>query len=163
MRGLTLLLLILAAPAIIMLSCQRRVTGVSETNDTGEMKEIEIAHITRGPFCGVEQQQNIAVTDNSHWKELWTTVQRNRRPADDLPEIDFSRQTVICVFLGTRSTGGYSVEILGASLHRDTLTVLYSTESPAPGDMVSMAITQPCHIVSVDATAEQVEFIRKER
>ncbi|TVR74545.1 MAG: protease complex subunit PrcB family protein [Marinilabiliales bacterium] len=162
MRALILLVLILAAPATVSLSCQRRVTGVSGTNDTGEMKEIEITHITRGPFCGVEQQQNIAVTDNAHWKELWTTVQRNRHPADDLPEIDFSRQTIICVFLGTRSTGGYSVEILGASLQGDTLTVLYTTESPAPGDMVSMAITHPCHIVSVDVTAEQVEFSRKD-
>lgn len=133
----------------------------ANSNETKDMQEIAITHIAGGAYCGIEDRKYVAVTSDSTWKELWDMIHRDTRPVPEVPAIDFSRETVIGVFLGTRSTGGYSIEIVDASLQNNKLSVKYKTESPAPGDMVSMALTQPYHVVTVNVTRAEVEFSRQ--
>lgn len=44
---------------------------------------------------------------------------------------------------GEKPTGGYAILIDGLEVRGDTLTVTYSLKAPAPGDMVTQALTYP--------------------
>ncbi len=158
----SLLLTVFFCAALLHFSCHRRTARTADMNENDNMRNIVITHIAGGSYCGIEESKTKAVTSASDWEEIWAVIHRDIRPERAAPEIDFSRETVVGVFLGTRSTGGYSVEIIDASLHNGKLEVIYKTKSPSPGDMVSMAITQPFHVISVNVTGAEIEFIRQE-
>lgn len=157
----SLFLTVFFCVALLHLSCHRRTARTADMNEN-DTTDIVITHIAGGSYCGIEEPDNRIVTSADAWEEMWAEIHRGTRPVREAPEIDFSRETVAGVFLGTRSTGGYSVEIIDAVKHNGTLKVIYKTKSPAPGDMVSMALTQPFHVVSFNVTGAEIEFIRHE-
>lgn len=86
--------------------------------------------------------------------------------------IDFSQDTLIAVLMGTKNTGGYSVEVTKIE-RKQMMTILpvpgppptYYLEvqadhrSPPPGSIVTMALTSPFHVVKVRRTTERVDFV----
>jgi hypothetical protein len=64
-------------------------------------------------------------------------------------------RVLVAVFQGQQNTGGYSVQITAIELNGDQLVVRATFGVPAPGAMVTQALTSPAHIVSIasaDAT-----------
>src|SRR5262245_9183813 len=57
--------------------------------------------------------------------------------------VDLTRSTVIGVFLGTRSSAGYAVEITRVERDGDALVVTYRERTPGPNDMAAQMITMP--------------------
>ena len=62
------------------------------------------------------------------------------------------------LFLGTRSTGGYAVEITGVDRHGADVIVRYRETKPDPGMMVTQVLSSPFHIVTFENTTGQVKF-----
>jgi hypothetical protein len=67
---------------------------------------------------------------------------------------------VIGVFLGSRNTAGYSVEIIAAQPGADALVVRYRQREPARDAITAQIITMPYHIVAVPRTSGEVKFER---
>lgn len=80
-------------------------------------------------------------------------------------QLDFQTEMVIAVQMGTRNTGGYGIEVKGITRTQlpgggYALDVTVESRSPAPGDMVTMAITSPFHVVKLRRFAsDQVRFV----
>jgi hypothetical protein len=73
--------------------------------------------------------------------------------------IDFNKSTVIAVFMGEQSTGGYGTEIKKIT-EENGVTVYIRETSPLSGSPVTTALTQPFHIVkTLEKINEQVNFI----
>lgn len=90
------------------------------------------------------------------WSELWRKVGR------DPPQgFDKATQLAVAVFIGQRSTGGYSVEIAGIRQQEGTLRIEYREKMPQPGMRVAQVITSPWTIalVSTSFSSTSVEFI----
>lgn len=115
-----------------------------------------VTTVERGAASGVDEARQVVVRSAEEWQRLWT----EHRPAAPLPVIDFARSTVIAVFLGTRPTAGFDVEVLAARNEGDRLTVEYRERHPAPGAMTAQVLTAPYHIVRVPRHDGEVRFTR---
>lgn len=66
------------------------------------------------------------------------------------PPVDFSRESVVFLLLGTRSSGGYAIEPGTAEVAGDTATVTANVKTPERGTIATMAFTAPFAVVAID-------------
>ncbi len=93
------------------------------------------------------------------WSALWNA----HAPAAPVPIVDFGREMVVGVFLGTRPTGGYSVEVATIEPKGSETVVTYRVEEPGRDALVTQALTSPVHLVRLSTRKGQVRFKRASR
>jgi len=103
-----------------------------------------------------ETARQVVARTPAEWRGVW----KDHSPADRPPVVDFATHMVVGVFLGTQTTAGYSVEIVGVKLEGDALVVEYATREPGRGSMTAQILTQPFHLVSVPKREGQVRFVQ---
>ena len=119
-----------------------------------QMSPAPIATVARDLMSGIDEPRQSVARSAAEWTKLW------REHAGDrpLPKVNFATRTVLAVFLGTRTSAGYAVEIVGTRAEDTGLVVLWSERQPAR-DMVSAQIlTSPSHIVTVPKVAGAIRF-----
>ncbi|MGI9337941.1 MAG: protease complex subunit PrcB family protein [Gammaproteobacteria bacterium] len=106
------------------------------------------------PLVGDVPFDTIARGDHCHGASADTLMVQNESdiPADWHKEwfgdADFDKHTAFAVALGLRYTGGFAVSIRAVRREEDGgVFVSYQTSAPKPGDLVTQALTHPCHIV----------------
>ncbi|MBI1831207.1 MAG: protease complex subunit PrcB family protein [Planctomycetes bacterium] len=72
--------------------------------------------------------------------------------------IDWKKQMVIVVYGGTQRTGGYSVEVKSLEVKDAKLIVNWKLKTPAPGSIVTQALTNPTLTILVDRFEGDVIF-----
>ena len=72
--------------------------------------------------------------------------------------MDFSASPVVGLFLGSRRTAGFEVEITALKKEGDALVVEYVERTPRSGSFVAQIITSPFHLVSVARNEGEVQF-----
>jgi hypothetical protein len=72
--------------------------------------------------------------------------------------IDWDKQMLVVVAAGSKPTGGYRVEVRTLSVKDKTLTVHWKLHNPAPGGIVTTAITYPAQMVLVERFDGPVKF-----
>lgn len=160
-RNHTRIFFLLSLCCMLMLpACQQRRARVL-MGKTLDMQNLMLTNLAGGSYCGIDNNMEIVIKSDEEWKYLWERVHRKMVPEPPLPEVDFSAETVLAVFMGTRSTGGYSIEISHLTMNNGKITAIVKTRSPQPGDMVTMALSQPYHIIKINITDQEFEFIRE--
>eukprot|EP00585_Thalassiosira_rotula_P012761 CAMPEP_0196131004 /NCGR_PEP_ID=MMETSP0910-20130528/1174_1 /TAXON_ID=49265 /ORGANISM="Thalassiosira rotula, Strain GSO102" /LENGTH=235 /DNA_ID=CAMNT_0041390407 /DNA_START=69 /DNA_END=776 /DNA_ORIENTATION=+ len=114
--------------------------------------------LSKGDNSGIENAATKVFSTRAAFEEFRGGAGSASSLLPSLPLEVFDNRMVIAVFMGSRSTGGYGVEITSVDQKKDGLVVNFKTSAPAPGDMVSQAFTQPYHIVSVPTTDANVRF-----
>ena len=109
---------------------------------------------------GLDQPGRIVVRDPSSWQALWGQIHRGRTPVPSVPAVDFSREMIVVVALGSRSSGGYGILVDGANEARNAgLVVTVRSISPGSKCGVTAAITQPVDIARVPRRDGEVGFL----
>ena len=111
--------------------------------------------IARGGVSNISQPRQVVIRTAGEWDTLW---HEHAGPDAKAPEVDFSREMVVGVFLGTRSTGGYAVEITGVDERGGAVVVHYTATTPERGMMLAQVITSPFHLVKVPRADGEVTF-----
>lgn len=62
----------------------------------------------------------------------------------------FEKEQLLVIFLGQRSTGGYSISLKTIQSQGDSLSIETYEKSPNPGDMVTQVLTYPLLILQLD-------------
>jgi hypothetical protein len=75
-----------------------------------------------------------------------------------MPAIDFSREMVVAVFLGSRPTAGYGVEIVSAVGNSGTLVVAYVEAAPSRDAVAAQIPTAPYHLAAIPRHDGEVRF-----
>lgn len=109
-----------------------------------------------GVQSGIEAPREVVVRTTEEWKKL-CGEHAGGRPC---PAVDFTRATVIGVFLGTRPTAGISVEIQRVERDGDALVVTYRERRPGPNEMAAQMITTPYGLATIDRFAGPIRFVR---
>jgi hypothetical protein len=123
---------------------------------------VSFVSIASGAASGIEGRREVTITGPDGWIALWAEHTRGASPPTPPPLVDFSREVVIAIFLGTRPSGGFSVAIRRIEPGDGGLTVYFREGRPAKDALVSQALTQPFHIVKVKVTqitAGRVRFV----
>mmetsp|Transcript_7510 Transcript_7510/g.9626 ORF Transcript_7510/g.9626 Transcript_7510/m.9626 type:complete len:129 (+) Transcript_7510:155-541(+) len=119
---------------------------------------ITFSTVAKGHNSGIKNSANEIIQSGSDFNELWRRHTSIFYPPPDVPPVDFLTETVLAVFRGTKSSGGYGVEVKGVEDTGDEIVVSCETTDPSPYDMVTMALTQPFHIVRTPKTTKDVRF-----
>jgi hypothetical protein len=115
---------------------------------------IPFATVARGHHSGLEDSREAVVRTESEWKALW----KEHAAEQSAPAVDFAKSIVAGVFLGSRSTGGYAVEIIAVERQGADAIVRYRETKPDPNMIVTQVLTSPFHIVSFEKATGEVTF-----
>ena len=94
--------------------------------------------------------------------EEYSTLWRLHAPDRPQPKVDFAKEMVVGVFMGSRPTAGFAIEILGTRDEAGTLVVQYRETRPARGMITAQVITSAYHIVAISSRPATVRFERIE-
>lgn len=98
---------------------------------------------------GFDQQDFMLVRDQARFIDLWNRAYGSQLQVPALPSVDFSRETVVAVFVGQQSTGGYSVSVRSLSVESGDLYVDLTITKPNPGSITTQALTSPWVMIRV--------------
>jgi hypothetical protein len=70
-----------------------------------------------------------------------------------------STDTLVGVFLGQRSTGGYGVRVVSANAQAGVLTLTVAVQAPGAGSFTTQAITSPWTLVRVSGKFSQINVV----
>ena len=158
----------------ITLSLADTPDGIQAPSD----KEKSFTTIAKGEYCQVKEENYLVIQDRETWEKMWTVTDIQRiphgRPRDNypgyqnIPNIDFSKEMVIAVFMGKCPASQFSIEI--KRIVENTVYVVRSVPSYLQGlsvhpipDLPAMRIlpahaTSPYHLIKTLASADPLEF-----
>jgi PrcB C-terminal len=110
--------------------------------------------VGKGPASAIDAPRQVVVRSDADWASLWQTS----GAGGPLPAVDFSREMVLGIFLGTRPTAGYSVEIVRAVDASGALIVEYVETEPSRDRVAAQVLTAPFHLVAVPKHGGAVTF-----
>jgi len=118
--------------------------------------------IATGAASGIEEPSRLAIRDKKAWEAWWREHTKNTFDPENpnkAPDIDFDKETILVATMGMRTSGGFSIHF--GEIHKEggTLKVTLKTQSPGPGDMVTMALTHPFAIIAIPKHDGPVEFL----
>jgi hypothetical protein len=94
----------------------------------------------------VEELRTAVAWKPGEWALLWRSHAGLLKPA---PAVDLTKRTVVAVFLGSRPTAGYTVEIVGTRQEGKTLIVEWREGRPKERMLLAQVLTSPAVIVSI--------------
>jgi hypothetical protein len=122
--------------------------------------EVSYETILLGGWCGFKDAQNLVITDNVTWSDLWIEINSISSSPPPLPYVNFMASWVVAVFLGNRSSGGYIVNITKVGRTLFSYKV-YFDELHNEGGVASTVFIQPFQIVKISGVPLDlpVEFV----
>lgn len=152
-----LALFCLSVPAVLWSEQFREEPTVSE--EALPREELEFLVIDEGQYGIANVGLQAWSTGNSALWQTWRLMYGHRTP-QSVFEIDLSSYTVIILGLGTRPTGGYSIEVTSVYLNDETLMVEFAEHVPPADAMVTQALTYPYLLGVVRGQHHDVEFLK---
>jgi len=122
---------------------------------------VKFTLLDRGQYSGVEKAREVVLRSASELSAVWKANPSKPAPSNEaLRAVDFTKSTIVGVFLGSRPTGGYGVEITQIEREGDHLVVTWRELKPSPDVMVTQAFTAPYMLVTVDKFDGPIQFKR---
>jgi hypothetical protein len=112
--------------------------------------------ISKGDASDQEAPKQAVARTLVEWRSLWTAHSANEK----LPAVDFGTKMVVGVFLGTKATTGYEVEVVNTREDGPALVIEYVVRQPRRDMMTAQILTQPYHLVAVAKHADPVRFVQ---
>lgn len=112
--------------------------------------------VAKGDASNQLTGRQVAIRTMAEWQALW----KNHAPAEKPPAVDFNSRMVVGVFLGSKPSAGYQVEIVAVRTDGETLLVDYVEGQPARGILTAQILTEPFHLVAVPRHTGPVKFNR---
>ncbi len=120
---------------------------------------LPIRSLKKGAFSGLREAKQEVVKSTDVWEKLWKQHSTAAGQSEKIPAVDFSKEMVVVAALGTKRTGGYTVEIVGAEAKDKTLRISIKKTSPPPDAMTIQSLTAPFHFVAVPRSDLKPEFV----
>ena len=112
--------------------------------------------LDRGDQSNVDEFRQVVVRTAAGWSALW----RQHAPDRPRPAVDFARDMVAGVFLGSRPSAGFAIDVVSAREEHGNLVVRYRESSPGPGAIAAQVITSAYCIVALPRRDGEVRFER---
>lgn len=156
MKKTNLLWLLPVVALIFLISACATPTEIEEDFEpiVEETKEIvNLETLVKSNQSGYQEEGRHVIDNQEDWDNLWTLASE-----DELPVVNFEEEMVLAVFMGMRSTGGYSIEMVEIIEKDEVIEVMIEETVPGEDDMVAMVITYPEHIVKIEKTDKPIVF-----
>ena len=115
---------------------------------------VGIRTVEKGDMSFADSLLQVVARTDTEWAAVWGQHAANR----PVPPIDFSREMVVGIFLGSRPTAGHRVEIVATRVEQAALVVEYRETRPGRGDVTAQVVTSPYHLVALPTHPGTVRF-----
>ena len=130
----------------------------SETAEGGPLAR----QITQSAHCGLTAPGHVHLTSREEVQRLEALPGRNLS-LETLKTVQFEREHIVLAAIGQKPTGGYSVTLDSSEIRSGTLKLTVRVSEPAPGTMVTQALTTPCAVIAVTAKGwDDIQITRAE-
>jgi protease stability complex PrcB-like protein len=118
--------------------------------------EPTIRTIDKGDQSNIDEARQVVVRSEAEWSRIWTTHGGDRKK----PAVNFDKEMVIGVFMGSRPSAGYTTTIVSTVSKDGKMIVRYEEKMPAKGTLTAQILTSPYHLVAAPKMAGEVKFER---
>jgi len=124
---------------------------------SGSAATVPIRIVHRDHQCLSDTARIEMIQNTTALGQWWQPFAKQQFPARPLPQslatIDFDRSSAIVVFLGSRPTAGYDIELYSdrARVQKTSLTIPAQWREPPSGTMAAEVVTSPCVVMTVPA------------
>ena len=109
-------------------------------------------------YSGLRAPDRQVIRDVAAWGKVWASIYDNSAFKPPLPDIDFTKDMIVVVALGERSSGGYGILVTGASRANDVISVRIETQSPGSDCGVTLALTHPVDVAKIPRSSAYGQF-----
>ncbi|MDR6967129.1 hypothetical protein J2X31_001136 [Flavobacterium arsenatis] len=139
-------------PIIAMIvSCNCKKATVAGENNTDSAKQPLFEVLSESAYQGRETESFEVIKDGASLNALYQSINN-----ENVPEIDFSKQRVVALFLGQRNSGGYAIKVKNVTEKDNKIYVEVEKTSPKAGENATMAITNPYSIAKINSAKEVI-------
>ena len=110
--------------------------------------------VDKGEQSNIDEAKQVVMRTEAEWTKLW----QQHAPDRKRPAVDFSKDMLVGVFMGSRPTAGYNVSIVSTFAKDGNVLVRYQESQPRPGTMAAQVLTFPYHLVAVPKASGEVTF-----
>jgi hypothetical protein len=118
------------------------------------MQPSGIEVIARDGMSAVDEPRTAVANTEAEWAALW----RSHAFEKPLPKVDFATRRVLAIFLGSRPTAGFGIEIVGTKTESGNVVVEWAEMPPKPGSLLAQVLTSPALFVSIEKAPGTVTF-----
>lgn len=111
--------------------------------------------IAKGDISGQQLAKQVTIRTTGEWKALWA----EHAPTEKMPAVDFAKNMVVGIFLGSKPSAGHQVEITGVRTQDKEVIVEYVQKQPGRGTMAAQILTEPFHLVALPKHEGTVRFV----
>lgn len=133
---------------LILFSCK----CVKTENNKASNKNALFTTLFSAIYQGRETAEDVIITNQKDLDELYASVNN-----EEVPKVDFSKNQVVALFLGTKNTGGHGISIDRVEAQDNKIIVYKKIQRPDKDAMVTMALTNPFVIAEIHSK-NQIEF-----
>jgi hypothetical protein len=112
--------------------------------------------VEAGDQSNIEEPRQAVARSAAEWGALWRQHDFDR----GLPPVDFDKEMVVGVFLGSRLTAGFGVELAGTEMRKGALVVRFREIRPPRDRITAQVLTSPYVLAAVPKHAGEVIFER---
>jgi hypothetical protein len=109
---------------------------------------------------GVKDARNVVIKDKAALAALWLEHAGTSAP---VPDVDFSTQMVIGVFLGSKPNACYGTDIDTVSTDGNRITIRHTDSTPAMGVLCAMHVASPAELLVLGRSDLPVDFAADNR
>jgi len=110
--------------------------------------------IDKGEQSNIDEARQVVVRTDVEWTKLW----QQHSPDRQRPTVDFAKDMIVGVFMGSRPSAGYNISIVSTFAKDGNVIVQYRESTPRPGTMAAQVLTFPYHLVAIPKAAGEVRF-----
>jgi hypothetical protein len=107
-------------------------------------RTLELRRIGQWTRTGISEARRLVIRDANAWDQFWSELAVGDRPA-----VDFTRDVVVVVAAGQRSSGGHEIAVDRVTQKDGELSVEVVERTPGPNCMTTASLTQPVDVVVV--------------
>ena len=112
--------------------------------------------VLSGQQASIQTQSAVVVSDQETWSAVFRSTQGAVLSDETPPIVNFDEHRLLVLFAGSRSTGGYSIEVESIEESDASIDVRVRVLSPAPDAMVTQVITSPFVVVQLRTTRDDI-------
>ncbi len=105
--------------------------------------------IAKGDQSNIESPTQALARTEAEWVALWRRHAGDR----DRPSVDFNKEMVAGVFMGSRPHAGFSTTIITSMEVKGVLVVRYTETIPPREAVTAQVLTSPYHLVAIPKAA----------
>lgn len=133
--------------------------GVVGGNPGANPSEVQVLRQGANSAYSDSGPQAFLANSASSFASVWDLATGNILPRPAQPQVNFGQTSIAAFFMGQKPTGGYGVRFVSATSSGSVWRITVQLTNPAPGAILTQALTSPYLLLELPGPATRVEFV----